>query len=294
MRLSRWALCGLLVLWVPWAFADFRLLSIDELMGAPETRAVLDPRVKFLWGEQQLIDAVERAPEDSYTQTHHNDVHYDISECRRAFRSVLTDIIVDAKLYDFDQAYLRASPHAEAPAPGKHQIVCDNGFHATQVVLLVSFGMSKGGYVAREARRNDPVSAAAIASQIAKRKAAGKTVFLPLSSAFGSAEAKAMLGQGARVYWGNALPPPYAVRKGPSRYEEDVRVNEHGRDKACKAAALVALKGMVEDMREAGFDAIVRVHSRLNDLPAPEDEYECKLDDSTAEVRLFATLVKTK
>lgn len=281
-------LCVTFLCWqAPFAAAELLVLDIGEMMTLPDVVKSLDPAVKLLWGDQAMQDVAERAPEERFSD--HSRVG---DRCKNAFAGTIAKLVAAGKEMGYDQVWMQGSPYKGGKNPEAGKFFCDDGFLYAGVALSVRLATSKAEQKRQQMVRNDPERKAAIAAQVAQRKAVGNTVFLSLSSLLESPEAKAMLRGGESVHWGRADPPAYELRKGPDRYSEDASYKEHGRDKACHAAGLRAFKEMVENMREVGFNAIIRVNSRLNDLPALDDEYECKMDTTQAEVRLFATLAK--
>ncbi|MFT3734322.1 MAG: hypothetical protein QM776_04770 [Rhodocyclaceae bacterium] len=271
--------------------AEWRVMSIEEAMDSRRIRS-LDPSVKLLWGDQTMQDVAERAPQDRYSDFSTNNFPYQQGACFSAFVGVVRKIVKEAREYGFDQAWFQAAPVKGVPSPGKNEFLCDNGFRSSDVVLLVTFGLSQSGQAMQQVLRNDPARAAEIELRVAQRKAGGKTIFLPMASLLESPEAQKMLRPGERLFWGNKPVPAFSLRKGPDRHSEDASYKEFGQDGACQAAGLKALAEILKDMRELGFNAAVRIHSKLNGFPALDDEYECQPDRSSAEVSLYATLAR--
>ncbi|GAA5172468.1 hypothetical protein [Viridibacterium curvum] len=270
------------------AQADPRALDLDDLMESSAAQKHLKSPIRLVWKGGVDPDLAERALPDHFSDFS----RALINPCKAAFLSVLGNVMEKAGELGYDYVYLEGLAYDEGPKPEAGQVICDRGALWNRLKLSATMGVSKAGQAKQQALSNDPGRASAIAEQVAKRKAEGKSIFLPMASLFDSPGAKELLKPGEEWVWGAMPVPAFTVRKGADNHSEKVSLKNQTQEQACHEAGLKVLKEILKDMREDGFNTVIRIRSNYDDLPAQDGEYECKLASSSVQVALSATLVR--
>ncbi|HEX5127405.1 MAG TPA: hypothetical protein VFW00_11740 [Rhodocyclaceae bacterium] len=273
--------------------ADTLHFTYEEAMSWERTKKILDPSIKLYWVSQPTPELAEKSRPDIYTHSGISVALFGGSakHCMEAFADDLESMIGDAHERGYDAIVDLQVVHDGKPSSDLLGFECTPGYRTTEVSLSGSFGVTP-----ETARRAEEAEKASIGKAPTRTKPPAKNaIFLPLESVLNSPEAKAILGPDIKVHWGSHNAPAYRERFGPDHYSDDASVKTFGPEGACKQAVLNVLKSMVDDVKEKGYDSIIKITSFVNEQPALADtDFECEVDSKSASVELLGTLVSTK
>lgn len=273
--------------------ADSTAFKLSEMVSKGDVKEQLDksPEVKLYWGAQQAPAFTEVAKPDTYTR-----VSISLSplggsrrHCVDAFEKAMTSTIKEARSRGYDAVTgIQVASNRGKPSEDPENFVCSPGYKTTEITITSSFAMTE-----QAAKRMAEEEAAAM--KLPSRAPAKGALFLPLEPMLVTDDVKTMLGNGLSAHVGLANTPLYSHRYGPEEYSERAEVTASGNEEACKQAVLKALKKMVADAKEKGYDSLIKIRSYYDEqyTPVPTD-VECEIGRRGASVNLKASLANRK
>lgn len=265
--------------------AEGTYFKFSELLKAGSAKELMDPAVKLYWDAQPTPNFQEVARPDVYTRSSISLSPFGGStrHCIEAFEMTLKAMIDDARTRGYDAiTNIRAMLDGK-PSDDPEGFNCKPGYKTTEVPLVSSFAMTSAA-VQRAAE------AEVQSAKPPERPPSDGAIFLPLEPILTSPEARTILGQDIKVYWGIKA-PAYSERYGPDEYSDEADIGKFGNDEACKQAVLKILGSMVQEAKTRSYDSIVKIRSFLSGQFAPiATDVECELSKKTASVTLQFSL----
>ncbi|HEX5127924.1 MAG TPA: hypothetical protein VFW00_14355 [Rhodocyclaceae bacterium] len=262
----------------------------ENAFRSPRVTSVLDPAIRIVWDERNLPEYVDRTQPDDYTRSSLIVSYLDYSgpptdTCMKAFANVLEAMQQDARKQEYNVIFL----HGDNSAAGndKKQFSCRQGVGTDEVQLISEFMASKD--FAAKISANPPE-----AIKPPPRKPSDNVLTFSLAPMLDDPNVKALLSTSFALHWGSRNPPAYTKRHG----FEDFRGEESAKQSielGCKAAFVSALKDMIESARDDGYNGVMRIHSDLDDQPAPDESlFECRVKHRDADVVLTGMMIVSK
>ena len=269
--------------------AEGTYFKFSELLKADSAEELVNPGVKLYWGTQPTPDFSEVARPDVYTRSSISMSPFGGSKrhCVEAFEKTLKAMIEDARSRGYDAVTNIRAMRDGKPSDDPAGFSCKPGYKTTEVPLTGSFAMTTAA--AQRAAEAEERS-----SNLPARPPSAGAIFLPLEPILTSPEAKAILGQDIKAYWGIKA-PEYSQRYGPEDYSDDAEIGKLRSEESCKQAVLKTLSSMVQEAKTRNYDSIVKIRSFLSEQFAPvATDVECKLGKKTASVTLKSSLASKK
>jgi hypothetical protein len=294
MHLHKMAIPLFLAVTVHAAKADYVNYSFEQALSSKRAQKILDPSVPLFFGKQETPPIAEKSRPS--LQSHSGIGTFLFGRdpdvlCMEAFIDDLASMIEDAKKMGFDAVINIRGRLSNGPDFSDKGFDCDAGRRTSEVQLLGDFALTQEGARRAEETERDPARQSA---QKPRKPPSRDAIFLPLEDVLHSAEAQKILGP-IKIHWGAKGAPAFSERYGPNDYDGEGSVKELGREGACRKAVFEALASAVDDVKEQGYDGIIRMHSYLNDQLAPNDtDFECEAGSKWASVKFLVTLAKMK
>ncbi|MEC5385076.1 hypothetical protein VVD49_05035 [Uliginosibacterium sp. H3] len=273
----------------------FYFYSFRTALASPEAREVLNPAVRLYWGAMPAPELGEQARRDTFSGTEKNSRVFIRSEprdvCMRVFAKALHSFTVDAIARGYDAVVNIKGETAGAQGSSDVGFDCDAGYQITTVRLTAQLALTKSASDLAAEIERDPARWVPPKRTVPLSKNA---IILSLQEILDSSDARQILGS-IKTHVGLHHAPAYSERWGPEEYGDDARISEFGTEGACKKATLLALASMVSDVKEQGYNGIIKIQSYLDGQPAGKDtDLECEVDRKSASVNLKGTLVTVK
>jgi hypothetical protein len=265
------------------------VFKLKDAMNLPAVRAITSQEIRFFLDESELPDYVERTEADDYQRTGRKYPSGQPDICDEAFVHVIKKLKDFAVEHHYDVVLIAGADGYGAPL-GAGEYGCKPGAQTEDVRLFVQFIVTRA-----YAERLD-ANAAAAEKEAGWRPRNTKEEFLSLSiaDALKNPVVQAAIDPAIKMHFGRANPPAYSLRTRPSRFSGNVTI-EHDKESACQEAFAGAIRDMIDDVKEDGFNAAINIRSNWENRYARSDEeYECRIERHDADVALSAVFVKLK
>ncbi|MFT3736307.1 MAG: hypothetical protein QM776_15015 [Rhodocyclaceae bacterium] len=263
-------LCTLLMaLSMTTAFAQEKLsYTFEEALELPGVKRLRlqEPGIKLYFGTVLPSEVAEITRPDNFS-----DRSIRLYEgCELVIVDIFSRLYKEARQQGFDAIAKIRPLRNDKPDDAATVIVCDRGRAATTLTLSATFAMTP------EASRTNAVRQ----SQPQRRTEMSNAMRLPMAEVVAQPEIQQLIARhGVVLHVGLSKTPTYFERMGPENFEESVRVDADGPEVACRKAATIALRDMINEAVGEKFFQLVRLGSYLKDQPAPSDsEYECAIE----------------
>jgi hypothetical protein len=288
---TRAALIAAVSMSCAWGAGKTLVFDFDTALRSSQVSKLTDPAVRILWDEGTLPAYVERSDPDDYTRGSRFSGFPDSplvaphdEKCMEALGVTLAAMQKDARKRQYDAILVRSDDPA---AKSKGQFACQLGYATDDVRLIVEFVVTRD--FAAKLAANPPE-----AIKPPPRPASDNVVTFPISGVLALPEVKAMMSQKVKAHWGFSSVPAYVKRNGPQDFssEKSAKISA---DIGCREAFIAALQDMIESATDDGYDAVIRIHSNLDEQLAPDESlFECRVQRRDARVSLAGTLVVLK
>jgi hypothetical protein len=279
----------------PAAYAEDKtmLFDIESALHTPAVAALLDPAIRVVWDEKDLPEYADRSNPDDFTRSskfsgfpNSPSVAPPSDKCLQAFGETVAAMQAQAQAQKYDVVLIHGD---DAALKQKNQFSCVLGYVTNDVRLMGEFVASKE-LVAKLAA-NPPELV-----RPAPRKPSENVRNFTIAAALATPQGRGLLSmqRGTKLHWGFGDTPAYVKRAGPQEFHREQDANL-GAEIDCGTAFLATLNDMITTARNKGYNAVVRIHSSLNDQLAPDDStFECRVAHGKTNVSLNGTLVVLK
>lgn len=271
----------------PSSAAQLTQMRLPDALASNAVRAILDPGTKLVWGNETPPKLIDRSRPDSY-QGSFRKSGTPAEKCNGALASTLSRILEDAQRFGYDTVFAIRSLTIddERPVNDPGVFECNVGVFSTEVKLAVSFGVSEASRAAFEKRQlNWPTRS------IVDGKLLDNALVLDLKDILDSPEVRAAAGS-IPVRMAGDPEPAYVERFGPDDFLGEMSVRKYGAEGACRRAAIESAIRMLDEVRERGYNGLIRIRSFTRDHITPEtSQVECRIKWDDAQVTLIGTMV---
>ncbi|HEX5127923.1 MAG TPA: hypothetical protein VFW00_14350 [Rhodocyclaceae bacterium] len=246
----------------------------ESALHSPIVTPVLDPAIRIVLDEHDLPEYAYRSDPDDYKRSskfsgffNSPNVEPAATKCMEAFASVLTAMQEDARNHEYNVIFL----HSDGSADGKKQFSCQQGFASNDVKVIAEFVETTD--LANKIAANPPE-----AIKPPPRKRFSTVVTFSIAEVMHDPDVDTQLHSTLTLQWGSRNVPAYSKRRGPDEFNARAWMKQ-STDDTCKTAFVSTMKDMMESARNDGYNAIVRIHSSLDNQPAPDESlFECDVE----------------
>lgn len=265
--------------------ADPVYFQFRELLADKAIRAELDPKVRIYLGNETGPTIVESAAPDTHTGTgiSMNPFGGSKRHCVEAFANAIRSMVSDAVAGGYDSILNLRAMDGDNPSQDANGFSCTPAYKVTIVSLHSTFGVTAAA--AQRAAEDDQRLLSA-----PYREPWEGSIYVTLAPIAESPEAQAIFADKVKGYWGIAS-PNYRLRGMPKDYAGSAPVDRQDLQGSCKQAVINALKEMVGDATEQGFDSLIRIRSRMYEQTTPGmASVECEIGKKAVFVTLQGTV----